>query len=325
MLMVAERSRQDLAKAARMYFLDGRSQQDVATAFGTSRSNVSRMLSAARELGIVEIHIRDDSERCDELESQFKQRFELQDCLVSAHTPGALPGHAVAALASRFLLANIRDGQSLALSWGTALQAMVRDVTPRQQHNIEVVPLVGGLSSLDAALTGQELVRELATKLGARYRYLHAPALLTNPSAVEAFTNEQSVKDALDAAASADIAFVGVGTFGDSSSAAVIEALSLSPADLTEFEVSSPAGDICARYFDIDGVPSPSAVVRDHVIAVDLEDLRRIPTVVGVTSGRVKAPGLVGALRGGYLDVLICDEAAARATLALDEAVPARS
>jgi DNA-binding transcriptional regulator LsrR (DeoR family) len=36
----------------------------------------------------------------------------------------------------------------------------------------------------------------------------------------------------------------------------------------------------------------------------------------------VKAPGLVGALRGGHLDVLICDEAAARAALALDAATP---
>jgi DNA-binding transcriptional regulator LsrR (DeoR family) len=41
-----------------------------------------------------------------------------------------------------------------------------------------------------------------------------------------------------------------------------------------------------------------------------------------VTCGRVKAPGLVGALRGGHLDVLICDEAAARATLALESATP---
>jgi DNA-binding transcriptional regulator LsrR (DeoR family) len=50
--MPAPRDRAALIKAARMYFLDGRSQDDVARALGTSRSNVSRMLTAARAQGM---------------------------------------------------------------------------------------------------------------------------------------------------------------------------------------------------------------------------------------------------------------------------------
>src|SRR5688500_7835667 len=41
-----------LAKAARLYFLEDRSQDDVAAVLGTTRSNVSRMLKQARDLGI---------------------------------------------------------------------------------------------------------------------------------------------------------------------------------------------------------------------------------------------------------------------------------
>ena len=49
--------------------------------------------------------------------------------------------------------------------------------------------------------------------------------------------------------------------------------------------------------------------MSEHVIAVDLEDLRRIPMVVGVTSGRVRPRlGRRPAWRL-HLDVLICDEA----------------
>ncbi|GAS93973.1 uncharacterized protein RMCC_0939 [Mycolicibacterium canariasense] len=320
--MVAERVREDLVKAARMYFLDGASQQEIASVLGTSRSNVSRMLAAAREQGIVEIRIIDGTERRDTLEAELKQRFGLHDCQVAAHTPGSTPAQTVSKLSSQWLLDNIQDGQRLALSWGTALQAMVWSVTASRQYDVEVVQLVGGLSAVDAGVTGQELVRELATRLGARYRYLHAPALVANLGAVEAFLSERSVSSALDAAKSADIAFVGVGTYGDSSSAAIIDAMALSPADRAELDAMSPAGDICARYYDINGAPVASRAVHDHVIAVDLDDLRRVPMVVGVTSGRVKAPGLVGALRGGHLDVLICDEAAARAALALDAATP---
>ena len=51
--------RGQMVKAARMYFLDGRGQDDVARVLGTSRSKVSRMLAAARAQGIVEIRIQD--------------------------------------------------------------------------------------------------------------------------------------------------------------------------------------------------------------------------------------------------------------------------
>ncbi len=320
--MVAERERETLVKAARMYFLDGSSQQEIAAALGTSRSNVSRMLAAARQQGIVEIRIVDGAQRLDSVEAELKQRFGLLDCQVAAHSPGSTPSQTVAKLSSQWLLDSIQDGQRLALSWGTALQARVWALSAGRQYDLEVMQLVGGLSSVDAEVTGQELVRELATRLGARYRYLHAPALVANHAAAVAFLSERSVSSAMDAAKSADIAFVGVGTYGDSSSAAIIDAMALSPADRAELDALSPAGDICARYYDINGVPVALDVVHDHVIAVDLDDLRRVPMVVGVTCGRVKAPGLVGALRGGHLDVLICDEGAARAALALDSATP---
>ena len=76
-------------------------------------------------------------------------------------------------------------------------------------------------------------------------------------------------------------------------------------------------GDVCARYFDMDGQPA-GGPVDERVLAVSLADLRLIPTVVGVASGREKAPGILGAVRGQVVDVLVCDASAARAVLALD-------
>jgi DNA-binding transcriptional regulator LsrR (DeoR family) len=48
-----------LLAAARLYYLEGQSQADIATRMGTSRSNVSRMLTEAQKQGIVEIRIND--------------------------------------------------------------------------------------------------------------------------------------------------------------------------------------------------------------------------------------------------------------------------
>jgi DNA-binding transcriptional regulator LsrR (DeoR family) len=51
------------------------------------------------------------------------------------------------------------------------------------------------------------------------------------------------------------------------------------------------------------------------VLAIELDDLRKVPTVVAVALGAAKGRSMAAAVRGGLLDVIICDEAAARAAL----------
>ena len=86
--MPASRDRMSLIKAARMYFLDGRSQDDIARVLGTSRSNVSRMLTAARAQGIVEIRVHGQAARAGELEQALRERFGLAHVRVAAFRPG---------------------------------------------------------------------------------------------------------------------------------------------------------------------------------------------------------------------------------------------
>jgi DNA-binding transcriptional regulator LsrR (DeoR family) len=315
--MPATRDPELLAKAARLYFVEDRSQDDVAATLGTTRSNVSRMLKQARDLGIVEIRIVDPARRDHELELTLRGRFRLADARVLEATPGTdvLPG--VGRLAVRWLDETLRDGQVVALSWGQTLQAVVRAVDGLSRRDVEVVQLVGGLSALDSGVTGQELVRELSERMGARHRYLHAPALFGSAEALAMMLREQTIADSLDAAKAADIAVVGIGTPGIGSSEALLVALGLSPAQRAEFDASGAVGDVCARFYDLSGKEA-SRIVSERVLAVTLDDLRAIPTVAGVAAGREKALGILGALRGRIIDVLICDREAALAVLSLD-------
>jgi DNA-binding transcriptional regulator LsrR (DeoR family) len=96
-----------------------------------------------------------------------------------------------------------------------------------------------------------------------------------------------------------------------------VDALRLSPAERAELEASGAVGDVCARFYDRSG-QAVSSVVNERVLAVTLDDLRAIPTVAGIAAGQEKALGILGALRGQIIDVLVCDQAAARSVLALD-------
>jgi DNA-binding transcriptional regulator LsrR (DeoR family) len=317
--MPAPRDPELLAKAARLYFVDDRPQDDVAAILGTTRSNVSRMLRQARDLGIVEIRVVAPAQRDHELERTLRDRYRLADARVLAVGPETDVLSGVGRLAARWLDETLRDGQVVALSWGHSLQAVVRAVDRVSRRDVEVVPLVGGLSALDSAVTGQELVRQLSERIGARHRYLHAPALFGSSEALTLMRREPAIAEALDAAKRADMAMVGIGAAGIGSSGALLDALALSPAERAGFDASGAVGDVCARVYDLSGIEVQS-VVTERVLAVTLDDLRAIPTVAGVAAGQEKALGVLGALRGRIIDVLICDQPAARSVLRLERA-----
>jgi len=237
----------------------------------------------------------------DRVERALERRPRLAERLFR---PGELAACADRARPGRHLAARFAAKEA-------AIKALGGGCGPR---DVEVVPLVGGLKSTESLVASQELVRELAGRLGATYRYLHAPALLRSKAARDALLVEPSIADALARARGADIALVGIGTVGTGSSKEVVDELGLSAAERAAFLAADPVGDACCRFFDVDGRPIGGAV-HDRVVAVELEHLAVIPVVVGVATGTEKASGVLGALRGGVLDGLITDAALALALL----------
>jgi len=322
--MPAPRDPGVLLAAARLYYLQNRSQAEIAAELGTSRSNVSRMLTEAQRQGIVEIRIIDPSGRDTELEQALETEFGLADVRVAVRGVGssAKVEAQVGAQAAQLLLDRVKDSMTVALSWGHALQAMVYAATADHDYAVTLVQLVGGLSSVTNEISGQELVRELAVRLGATYRLLHAPAALGSTAAQHALMSEPSIASSIEDARHADIAFVGIGTPSQGSSAAILGSLNLSPDEERAFWDAKPVGDLAARYYDAAGRPIHGAV-EDRIVAVTLEDLSRIPNVVGVAYGRAKTPGVLGALRGHLIDSLVCDETLARSLLSEGRALAA--
>jgi DNA-binding transcriptional regulator LsrR (DeoR family) len=317
----ASRSREALIKAARMYYVDGRSQSEVAAALCTTPSNVSRMLTSARQLGIVRITVEDSVPRNQALEQELCAAFELGGARVLA-APAGDPEQVerVGVLAAEYLTDHLREGQRIALSWGTSLQAAVAAVDVERVYRAEVVQLVGGLTGSASDVTGEELVRELAGRLGCEYRYLHAPAVFSSA----ATRNAVRADIGLAVARQADIAIVGIGAAGRGSSEVILREMDLSPAELAELDAASPVGDICGYFYDITGRECLGSL-HERVLAIDLAELQRIPTVIGVAAGADKARGLLGALNGRYVDVVACDQTLAERVLALARSAPGNS
>lgn len=307
-----------LARIATLYYYHDQSQQEIAQTLSLSRSNVSRLLKEARERGIVEISIRYPIQRDLFLEQQLKAHFGLRAVAVTRAAVGddMATLQQTAQLAARLLDEHLEGAKTLGISWGTTVHAIVDLYVPMRRHDVEVVQLMGGVSSNDPAIDGPALVARLARRLTGRYRYLHAPLVVDRPELAAALLDQRNIAEALEVAASAEVALVGIGAV-DPSVSSLLRAGYLSQEEFAEIAASGAVGDICARHFDDDGRPAcPELDAR--VIAASLPQLAAIPTVIGVACTPAKARAMRGVLRGGYLDILVTDSQAAEALLQLD-------
>ena len=69
-------------------------------------------------------------------------------------------------------------------------------------------------------------------------------------------------------------------------------------------------GCLGARFFNKDGKILDNAWNR-RCVGIELEDIRKIKEVIVVATGEVKAEALLGAIKGGFVDVLISDSSTA--------------
>lgn len=304
-----------LAEVATLYYRDRLDQEKIAARIGVSRSTVSRMLSEALEAGVVEIRIRRPLPLVDELNRELVREFQLRDAQVldtQERADGALAR--VGRLAARYLGTTLADGDVLAISWGTAVHAVVGGLEPGANRASEVIQMLGGAGSHDADVDGTELARRLADLYGGRCRFLNAPLVVDDEQVASALLRQRGVRETLAAAANADIAIVGIGALVPEVSS-LLRAGYLTRSGLAGLRRLGAVGDVCGHLFTVDGELVDAELSR-RVIAIDVTALRRIPRVVGVAAGAAKAEAVLGALRAHLVNVLITDDATARAVLA---------
>lgn len=317
--MPAPRDTATIVRAARLYYEQDRSQAQIAQELGLSRSNVSRILTQARDRGIVEISIHDPEgppQRSEALESALRSAFHLEHVHV-VHAPRTSGLEAVAREGAILLAERSRQVSSIGVSWGQTVQSVVEHLEPQSLRPAPtVLPLVGGHSALDEYEAGESVLRMLASRLGSRPRMLYAPAVLESPQAAATLRGESSISSVLDAASSVELALVGMGSMGHHSSPQLVRMMRLTEPERTAFGAQHPVGDVCGRFVDAQGRPL-GAPTDDRVLAVPFERLQAIPDVVGVAAGIEKAPGVSGVLRSGVIDTVVVDDELARGLLDL--------
>ena len=302
-----------------LYYVQELTQAETARRLGLSTAKVNRLLQQARKQGMVEVTIRTPFQHLFDLESRLKAIFDIEEVVVIpriAEDPDAMV-HTLGRAGAYCLLRHVRDGDVIAIGGGTAVHAVAQALEPKRPYDVVVVPTSGGVQGLPYTDVNS-LASQIAERLGGRAYQFHAPAFVETPEQREMLLSMGPVKEIVDIARQANVALMGVGTVHHEASR-YVEFTALSPDDMKQIaEEWGGVGEIGAFVFDIEGHPCAQEYA-DRVVGLPLPELKRIPFLIGVAATVAKALPVYGALRGGYLNALITDEAAARGIIELFE------
>ncbi len=288
--------------ATRFYVL-GQTQARIARELEVDPATVSRYLKKARDEGIVRIEIRRPRSLHLDLGRELATSYGIKRAVVVADDDGGSAG--VAAAAAEYFSSQLTNGARLGLSFGRMLSTMIPLLSAGMVSDLDISMLLGGFGRAMPGIQGHELARYIASLYPQSHiHYLQAPLLVDSPDIRHAMLSDGSIKEALKAAANTELALVGIGNL--SNTAPLIRYGHLSAEDQKRLLQAGTVGDVSGRFFNIWG--EPVSVLDDRLIAIEREALARIPTVIGVAAGHDKHDAIQGALRSGYVDVLVTDE-----------------
>jgi DNA-binding transcriptional regulator LsrR (DeoR family) len=300
-----------LRLAGRLYYLDGLGQSEVARFTKVSQAKVSRLLAVARERGIVRISVAEYEPRNLALERSLRKEFGLDAVAVIRTLEGATADdarRAVGHFGASFVAALLPPKSVVAIAGGRTIRELVQLLAEDKERHLTVVQAMGSIDSTIGPDDALELGRILARRSGGRFHTLNTPAFVPDRKTRDALLALDQVHSVRKQFTQANVAIVGVGTLTNS---VFVARHVLSERALRELASDGAVGEICGRFYDKDGRECASPW-RDRVLSIDLEQIRRIPQVIGVVAGGDRSEAIAAAIRGGLLKALVIDENAAR-------------
>ena len=307
-----------LVEVARAYYQEDQTQAEIARSLGLSRSLISRYLTTARELGIVQISIAAPEWTFDALARALRGRYPHLKAVVIAPTFSDEPDAQRAMIgrfAANYLADIVQPGMRLALGCGRTLRATVDAMSKRAIAGVTVVQAMGSIGHEAHHIDYNEIARQAAEACGGQAHYVSAPAILGSGTAAEFVAANPTLQYSLTLANSSDVYVVGLGTLESDQLYARVGLIR--DHELNDLR-GRAVGDICGRFFDIDGKEQPTAFAN-RIVGIELERLRAASMSIGVAGGDDKVAPLLGALRGGYINALVSDEHTLQALLRLED------
>lgn len=300
-------------RVAELYYDENKTQDEIGALLGISRWKAGRLLTQARERGIVRIEIVHPRARRLTTERDLRDRFGLRDAVVVPTPELATAVHARVAQAAADYLTSLRPvPRVLGVSWGRTLTEVADRLPDGWANGVTVVQINGGVSLNRRPGTAATLASTIAQRGRGHVLLLPSPAILERLATKQAIESDRTVAEVLARAAGANAYLFSAGV-GDEKSA-LVESGYLQPDDVAELARKGAIGDVVGRYIDANGnIVDPA--LDERTVGISLERLRAASTSIFVVAGESKHDIARAVVMSGLCTVLITDESTARALL----------
>jgi DNA-binding transcriptional regulator LsrR (DeoR family) len=304
-----------MARAAWLYYVGGLNQEATAKRLNTTRARINKLLSDARETGLVSITINPANVGLLPAEELIRTRYKLDFCICTPAL-GVDPGdeaspalaafafRAVGAAAAAHLRRHLSDEPNAVIGtgWGRTLEQMTLQMAGVSAPGARFISLMGSLTA-NSAYNPFEVVHSLARSTRGEGYFLPAPFIADTPEARDVLVSQQSVQYAMALGRSATMAYISLGELREDS--LLRNQGMITAAELAELRALGAIGDTNGLFFDSQGkaVDHP---LNLRTIALGLEELRKISTVA-LVAGSSKLAATRGFLSSGIARGLIID------------------
>jgi len=289
------------------YYINRKTQQEIADQLGTNRVLISRYLKQARELGLVEIKLRDPFLETEIIKEKLIERFELKDVFITPFPfyEGGKNYHIGASLVGQILDELLLDGVNVGIGWGSTMEIISKNLVPTKKlKKTTFVPMTGGTNQLPHYFRTNDFVRNFSESYEANAKYLFAPFYVEDPLQKEYLLASDDLKEIIEIWKKLDIAIVGIGCYIQKSP--LFQNKIFDEKYLKLLLESNVVGDVLTHFFDEEGVVINLEIYK-YLVNISLDDFLKIDLRIGIAGGLQKVQSIIGALRGRLINVLITD------------------
>lgn len=295
-----------IVRVAELYYEMGQTQQEIADKLNYSRPMISKLISNAHDLGIIEITVKNPNSESKELAMEMEEIFSTEDrpfkaIVVPSSTEEELTKSRVYEAAANYLEDNICDNEIIGIGRGSSVYGLVNNLSGNKRSGIETVPLAGGMGSVDSIYQVNETARKAAHSLGGICHYVYSPVYLGHKATKDAILLDPELKPTFDLWDKLDWAVVGIGAIFQYNNNYYRD-LVLKAEEETGQKV---VADLCINLIDSFG---KSVTSQMPVIAINLSQLRKAKKVIAVASGTYKTQAILACIKGNWIDTLVTDE-----------------
>lgn len=307
------------SQVAHMYYELGMMQPEIAETLYFSRSKVSRMLQKARDIGIVDIKVKHYLSRVHSYECELKEQFGIKNPIILTSFEGDQTSNAMEGLtnyAALYISNRLKGNCVFGITGSHNVTGTVHMLRKQHDCNLKVVQTMG--ASINQDMSAQ-LVDFLAETFEGKAYFLNTPVYVDDFNVKEKLMKDPAVTESMFLMKKCDLILMSVGNF-DANGDMPIWWGYMTDKHRIELRKKGAVGSLCAQFFDIEGNWIDCEWNR-KCISIPWDDLKKAKEKIIIAHGPSKVRGILGALRGKMIDVLITDTITAAAVMELQDKI----